>query len=65
MPVVIIELKKAGDLGADPAAAHAQLQTYLHEFPMAFRYSVFVIASDGLHARYGSDRLCLSGGVAR
>ena len=54
MPMVIIELKKAGDLGADPAAAHAQLQTYLHEFPMAFRYSVFVIASDGLHARYGT-----------
>jgi type I restriction enzyme, R subunit len=54
MPVVIIELKKAGNLGADPAAAHAQLQTYLHEFPMAFRYSVFVIASDGLHARYGT-----------
>lgn len=54
MPVVIIELKKAGNLGADPAVAHAQLQTYVHEFPMAFRYSAFVIASDGLQARYGT-----------
>ena len=32
MPVSIIELKKAGS-SADVSAAHAQLQTYLREFP--------------------------------
>jgi type I restriction enzyme R subunit len=33
MPVSIIELKKAGSERATVAAAHAQLQTYLREFP--------------------------------
>ena len=42
MPVAIVELKKAGDEHADLAAAHAQLQTYLREFPMAFRFAVLV-----------------------
>jgi type I restriction enzyme R subunit len=54
MPVSIIELKKAGAKSADVAAAHAQLQTYLSEFPMAFRFCVFTLASDGLHAKYGT-----------
>ena len=39
MPVSIIELKKAGSENADVAAAHAQLATYLREFPMAFRFA--------------------------
>ena len=30
---------------ADLASAHAQLQTYLREFPMAFRFCAFVVAS--------------------
>ena len=38
MPVAIIELKQAGAEQADIASAHAQLQTYLREFPMAFRF---------------------------
>jgi type I restriction enzyme R subunit len=54
MPVSIIELKKAGSLHADVAAAHAQLQTYLREFPMAFRFAVCVIATDGIFAKYGT-----------
>ncbi len=37
LPVTVLELKKAGSAKADVAAAHAQLQTYLREFPMAFR----------------------------
>ena len=45
MPVSVIELKKAGSAHADVAAAHAQLQTYLREFPMAFRFCVFTLAS--------------------
>jgi hypothetical protein len=54
MPVSIIELKKAGSATADVAAAHAQLQTYLREFPMAFRFCVFTLASDGIQAKYGT-----------
>ena len=54
MPVSIIELKKAGAEKANVAAAHAQLQTYLREFPLAFRFCVFTLASDGIEAAYGT-----------
>lgn len=54
MPVSVIELKKAGSATADVASAHAQLQTYLREFPMAFRFCVFTLASDGIQAKYGT-----------
>ncbi|GLB68746.1 type I restriction endonuclease subunit R [Arthrobacter mangrovi] len=54
MPVSIVELKKAGSAAADVAAAHAQLQTYLREFPMAFRFCVLTLASDGILAKYGT-----------
>ncbi|MBT2500095.1 type I restriction endonuclease subunit R [Agromyces sp. ISL-38] len=54
MPVSIIELKKAGAAGADASSAHAQLATYLREFPMAFRFCVLVVASDGIEALYGT-----------
>jgi type I restriction enzyme R subunit len=54
MPVVVVELKNAGSKHATIAKAHAQLATYLHEFPMAFRFCVFTIVSDGLTARYGT-----------
>ncbi|MGB3730814.1 MAG: type I restriction endonuclease subunit R [Microbacterium sp.] len=51
MPLSILELKKAG-VGA--ASAYDQLQTYLRELPLAFRFCVFTLASDGLEARYGT-----------
>ncbi|NEE04616.1 type I restriction endonuclease subunit R [Phytoactinopolyspora halotolerans] len=54
MPVAIVELKKAGSQHADIAAAHAQLDTYLREFPMAFRFAVMTVISDGIVARYGT-----------
>ncbi len=54
LPVAIVELKKAGKQSADVAAAHAQLQTYLKELPMAFRFAVVTVASDGLFANYGT-----------
>jgi type I restriction enzyme R subunit len=54
MPVSIIELKKAGSRKADLAGAHAQLRTYLREFPMAFRFAVLTVISDGITARYGT-----------
>jgi len=54
LPVVVVELKKAGAQHADVSAAHAQLETYLREFPMAFRFVVLTIVSDGITARYGT-----------
>lgn len=53
LPVAIIELKKpAGKLSAEEA--FNQLQTYVHEFPMAFRFANIIVASDGIDARYGT-----------
>ncbi|GHG46363.1 DEAD/DEAH box helicase [Flavimobilis marinus] len=54
LPVAIIELKRAGAARADVTAAHAQLQTYVREFPLAFRFAVLVLASDGISAKYGT-----------
>jgi type I restriction enzyme R subunit len=54
MPVSVIELKKGGNRQADVAGAHAQLQTYLAEFPLAFRFTVFTLVSDGVIAKYGT-----------
>ncbi|GAA1022535.1 MULTISPECIES: type I restriction endonuclease subunit R [Amycolatopsis] len=54
MPVAIFELKQAGAAKADLDAAHAQLATYLREFPMAFRFTVVTVISDGITARYGT-----------
>ncbi|TAM66861.1 MAG: type I restriction endonuclease subunit R [Microbacteriaceae bacterium] len=54
MPLSIVELKKAGSTSTGVAPGHAQLQTYLREFPMAFRFCVFTLASDGLDAKYGT-----------
>lgn len=54
MPLSIVELKKAGSASTGVAPAHAQLQTYLREFPAAFRFCVFTLASDGIDAKYGT-----------
>jgi type I restriction enzyme, R subunit len=54
MPVVIVELKKAGAERADLSSAHAQLGTYLREFPMAFHFCVLSMISDGITARFGT-----------
>lgn len=54
MPVAVVELKNAGSKHGTIAKAHAQLATYLDEFPTAFRFCVFTIVSDGLTARYGT-----------
>jgi type I restriction enzyme R subunit len=54
IPVAIVELKRAGAAEADLPAAHAQLATYLREFPMAFRFAVVTVISDGISARYGT-----------
>jgi type I restriction enzyme, R subunit len=54
MPIAFFELKQAGSAHADIASAHAQFQTYLREFPMAFRFAVLTVVSDGITARYGT-----------
>ncbi len=54
LPVAIVELKRAGSERADVSAAHAQLATYVREFPLAFRFAALVVASDGVQARYGT-----------
>ncbi|MFF2557398.1 type I restriction endonuclease subunit R [Nocardia sp. NPDC058058] len=60
MPVVVMELKQAGSPQATLAAAHAQLGTYLDEFPMAFRFAVLMVISDGITARYGTPFTALN-----
>ncbi|SQI31204.1 type I site-specific modification system restriction subunit [Rhodococcus coprophilus] len=54
MPVAVVELKNAGSQYASLTDAHAQLQTYLREFPLAFRYAVMALVSDGITASYGT-----------
>lgn len=54
LPVAIIELKKAGAKSTSAEGAYNQLQTYLQEFPMAFRFAALFVASDGVTARYGT-----------
>lgn len=54
LPVGIVELKNAGDEAATVATAHAQLATYVREFPMAFRCCVLTMISDGVIAKYGN-----------
>ena len=54
LPLSIIELKKAGSKLTSAEGAYNQLQTYVDEFPMAFRFAAFVVASDGLSAKYGT-----------
>ncbi|MGH3834835.1 MAG: type I restriction endonuclease subunit R [Pseudonocardiaceae bacterium] len=54
MPVAIIELKNAGDAHAGLRGAHAQLMTYVRELPLAFRFTMACVLSDGITARYGT-----------
>ena len=54
LPVVVCELKQAGLASATLASAHAQLGTYLTEFPLAFRCCVATVISDGVTACYGT-----------
>ena len=54
LPLSIIELKRAGAAKATVQAAYQQLMTYVSEFPTAFSTVCFVVASDGIGARYGT-----------
>lgn len=55
LPLAIMELKKAGSRAATAETAFNQLQTYVAELPMAFRFAAFVVATDGISARYGTQ----------
>lgn len=54
LPLAVIELKSAAAENATLKDAHAQLQTYVAEFPIAFRYNVLCLVSDGITAKYGT-----------
>ena len=54
LPIAVVELRNAGTMHADVASARAQLQTYVREFPLAFRFAAFVVATDGISTRYGT-----------
>jgi type I restriction enzyme R subunit len=54
LPVGIVEVKKGGAHQADFSAAHAQLHTYVHEFPAEFRFALLTIATDGVISAYGT-----------
>ena len=54
LPVVIAELKDASNAAATLDTAHAQIATYLREFPTAFRAAAVTVISDGVTARYGT-----------
>lgn len=60
MPVVVIELKNAGDEHATVATAHAQVVGYVRALPLAFRFCVLTVVSDGLDARYGTPFTALN-----
>ena len=53
MPLAFIELKKTG-ANTSVEGAYNQLQTYVKEFGMAFRFANIVIPSDDLSAKYGT-----------
>jgi len=54
IPLVVIELKSAGDENADITDAYNQLQTYKMTIPSLFTYNSFLVTSDGINARAGT-----------
>ncbi|MFD4942096.1 type I restriction endonuclease subunit R [Streptomyces sp. NPDC058409] len=54
LPLAVVELKSAAAENATLKDAHAQLQTYISEFPITFRYNVLCLVSDGITAKYGT-----------
>jgi len=54
LPLVVIELKNAGDENATITSAYKQLQTYKATIPLLFNFNALCIISDGLDARSGT-----------
>jgi len=61
LPLVVIELKNAGDENATVKSAWKQLETYKETIPSLFLSNAFLIVSDGLEAKAGT----LSSGFSR
>ena len=61
LPLVVVELKNAGNDGATLKTAYQQVETYKHTLPALFHTHAFSVISDGLEARAGS----LSAGFSR
>jgi type I restriction enzyme R subunit len=54
LPVVVIELKNAADLGATVEDAYNQLQTYKLQIPSLFRTNELLVVSDGGESLLGT-----------
>lgn len=54
LPLVLVELKRAGNQGASLRGAFNQVQTYLHDIPDLFAFVQFAVISDGVQARAGA-----------
>ncbi|WP_026923548.1 type I restriction endonuclease subunit R [Glycomyces arizonensis] len=54
LPISIAELKRPALSDTAIEDAHAQLQTYLREFPLAFSATAYCLIADNTSARYGS-----------
>ena len=54
LPLVVMELKKAGDENATLKGAFNQIQTYKAQIPELFTFNQVVVISDGISARAGS-----------
>ena len=61
LPLVVIELKNAGDENATIRSAFKQLETYKSTIPSLFTPNAFTVISDGLEAKAGS----ISAGFSR
>ena len=61
LPLVVVELKNAGNENATLKTAHQQVETYKHTIPALFHTNAWVVISDGLEARAGS----MSAGLSR
>jgi type I restriction enzyme R subunit len=54
LPIVVVELKNAGDENATLDGAYNQIQNYKSQISSLFRSNVALVISDGLGARIGS-----------
>lgn len=54
LPLAVIELKSASNEEVGISEAYNQLQTYKQTIPSLFTYNSFLVASDGINARFGT-----------
>jgi type I restriction enzyme, R subunit len=54
IPLVLIELKRAGNQQSNLKGAFNQVRTYLHDIPDLFAFTQFAVISDGVQARAGA-----------